>query len=294
MSSVKNILNKIANNKKANLFILISFFVVALVLGIKATYAYYHVEDDISILSNLVGDFDLGDGDVNVMIYKQNNVGKYVKTPVVPAIGYAFDDTKTTCTIECTNTTESNCYYVYSEANHTINLNSNQKVTCKFYFNKESSSDINIYIMKEDTNGTHTYSNRHYTNVNNVPAYGYVYSTIVCDNPTQSATYNSNTKTFNIQTATKNDCYAYFNEVGESDITTNVYVQSASGSSVYNKVDSIPSGNSYVLSVSRSSSCVNSSEVATGAVITYTDGYINIANTTEQQTCNIYLDLSSN
>lgn len=285
---------KLPKKEKAYLLGIISFFAFVLIFGIRAAYAYYNDSASISILANSIGDFDSGDGDINMMIYKENAQGIYVRSYAVPAIGYKFNQTLTKCTITCTNDGTGNCYYSYDEENQIFSLTSDQKVTCKFYFDQEAESDINIYIMKEDSAGTYTYNTQTYSMIESIPAYGYEYAGYYCENQNaiSGLEYVSETKKFVVSTSTKNTCYAYFDSVGAADIVANVFVQSADGSTVYKQVESIPANNVYKLSTTKTSACYNSSGNNTGATITYVDGYINIT-ASEKQTCDVYLDLAN-
>ena len=67
-----------------------------------------------------------------------------------------------------------------------------------------------------------------------------------------------------------------------------MYVQSEAGSNEYLSVDTIPMNKEYELNTSKSV-CVKDGQ-NTDAKIEYVDGYINI-NITENQDCNVYLDL---
>ena len=141
--------------------------------------------------------------------------------------------------------------------------------------------------MVEDEDGSYTYNSKNYSAIANVPAYGYEYAIAYsCENGS-TLSYNSETKKFSITATEQDSCYAYFNKVGNSDITVNVYVQSAYGSSTYTSVESIPSNKIYVLNSTKSACDLS------GATISYTDGYINIT-ASGQQTCNVYLDVQSN
>jgi len=291
MTSKNSAITKILTNKhKVFLFLTISVFVVVLILGIQKAYAYYHDSVSKGILANKVGDFDLGDGDINMMIYRENEEGKFVRIYAVPADYYVFNDELTSCTIPC-NDGLGNCSYSYDANNRTFALTSNQKITCKFYFEQEEASDINVYIMIENTRGTYTYNFKKYSISDYVPAYGYVYSdNYECDDAAE-LTYNAETKKFSVATATKNTCYVYFNSIGESDVIVNVFVQSAYGSTTYSEVSTIPSNKIYALNETKSN-CYDSSG-ATGSAISYVDGYINIS-ASGAQTCDVYLDLQSN
>lgn len=277
-------------NKKILSFFMLTFILTIFVYGIKISYAYYHQESDpINILANNVGDFSIGDGDINVIMFKENDQGQYVRTYSAPAAGYVFDNSKTRCTITCVKDDSSApCNYSYNESNRNIALTSNERVTCKFYFNQTSKSDIDIYIMIEDANGTHEHNENNYTLVNNIPAFGYEYISYSCKKPA-TVSYDSELRKFAVQTSTKNECYAYFDESVSADIVGNVYVQSEVGGSTYSKVETIPVNKKYKLSTSQTSSCTDPS-----AQISYVDGNINITNITDNQTCNIYLDIDEN
>jgi len=289
MASIGTQTKFLPKRKKASLFVIISFFVCLLILGIRVSYAYYRDSSSIRILSNLVGDFDWGEGDINIMIYKENDEEKFEKIYAVPAIGYKFNDTLTTCTIPCDTDSSSACYYQYDSVAQAFSLSSDQRVTCKFYFEQEAKSDINVYIMKEDVNGSFTYDSKNYALVESVPAYGYEYNNAVCDNGA-IASFDSSTKKFSVSSTSKTTCFAYFKSVGNADIIANVYVQDEEGSAKYELVNSIPAYKVYKLSTSKTSWCYDSTGTGTNATISYADGYINVS-ATGKQTCDIYLDL---
>lgn len=307
-SKFGTVVKKLSNKRKACLFMIIGFFVIILSSGIKAAYAYYHDSLTSGILANKVGDFDGGDGDVNLMVYKIEN-GKPIRIYAVPEAYYTFNDSLTSCvdknnkTIACNDGT-GNCNYSYDDVNRNFTVTSNQKISCKFYFEKVSDSDINLYVYVEDENGSENYTystvdtegntvsvTKTYALKDNIPAYGYEYSnSYQCDSNAE-LTYDSETRKFTVSTSTKNNCSVYFNSVGSSDITSNVYVQSTYGSDVYNSVSSIPSNRLYALNTSKSY-CYDANGNNTGATITYMNGYIDIS-ANIQQTCDIYLDLQS-
>lgn len=291
--------------KKAYSIGIVLLVTIILILGIKSTYAYYHKTDSFGILSGLVGNFNNIDGDINVIIYKENNNGEYSMIYNIPELGYIFDDSKTTCTIPCSNTgnpdadQNTSCHYTYnsSETSHekAFSLTSNEKVSCSFYFNKETEEDIKVYIMKQDEEGTNSYTGkdsitRKYNIVEEVPAYGYKYSEYQCTNDIVNFEYNAELRKFNVATRFKNVCYAYFNSTGDADTTVKVYVQSAPSSTVYSEVTSIPENKKYELSTGKQSYCTPS-EGSDNVTISYTDGYINISDINHKQTCHVYLDV---
>lgn len=290
-SKISTITKNLINKHRVYLFLVISIFVCVLIFGIQKAYAYYHKSVSKGILANKVGDFDLGDGDINMMIFRENEQGKFVRVYAVPADYYVFNDELTFCTIPC-NDGLGNCSYSYNDNNRTFDLTSNQKITCKFYFEQEAASDVNIYIMTENANGIYTYNSKTYSTSDYIPAYGYVYSEkYECDSEAE-LTYNAETKKFSVATSTTNTCYVYFNKTGNADIIVNTYVQEEYGSSTYAVVETIPANKIYVLNSSLSK-CTAVSSSGTDGVITYEDGYLNVS-ATEQQVCEAYLDLESN
>ncbi len=305
MTSVKNVYKKIIRSKKALLSL--SFIgILLLILGIKSTYAYYHSSNSVGILSALVGDFDSGSGDINIMVYKINDDGTKTKILNIPELGYIFDDDLTSCSIQCKNTTDdpnASCHYTYNSSETTqekaFSLTSNEKVTCKFYFRKQTEADIKVFIMKESENGTEKYTGsdnieRTYQMVEEIPAYGYVYSNgYKCDNNVESFEYDATTRKFTVGTKTKTVCYAYFNSTGEADATVKVFVQATKNGKVYDEVNSIPVNKKYQISTdpSHKTACYLEDGTESGIVPTYVDGYINVLNLTQKQNCDVYLDL---
>ena len=288
MASVVKNPKKFSKNKRTFLLIVISFFVFALIFGIKSAYAYYNDSSSLSILANLIGDFENGNADSNMVFYKQNAQGLYVRTYAIPPYGYSFNEEATSCSIPCSNNESSDCYYEYDETNKVMSMTSLQKVTCKFYFDLETESDITVYILKEDESGAYEYNSKLYSLVEAVPAYGYKYIHSYCENGS-AITYNASKNNFSVSTSQKEVCYGYFDSIGNSELNVNVFIQYAPDSTSYKQVDTIPANAEYVLSERRSSYCYNDIG-ATNAFISYEDGYINIDNALSKQSCNVYLD----
>lgn len=293
MASINAIIKNLSKRNKVCLLLVISVFAIVLVFGIQKTYAYYHDAVTSSILANKVGDFDIGDGDINMMIYREDDNGKFIRVYGVPAAYYTFNDNLTSCTIPCNNS-QGNCSYSFNSTNRTFSLTGNQKLTCKFYFEKQSSSDISVYILLESTttDTTYTYNSKNYEINEVIPAYGYIYTEHYSCNNNSTLTYNSATKKVNVASTTKDKCYVYFNKNGNSDITVNTYVQDNYNGSTYTLVNYIPANKIYTLN-STNSSCTPTNSSDTAGTITYEDGYINVE-ATNKQVCNVYLDLESN
>ena len=297
MASEKNT-EKRNDKRPISLFIVIGIMAIVLGFGIKYAYAFYHISEYSGLLANQVGDFDVGDGDINILIYRETDEGEFARVHTIPSAYYMWDQSATTCSIACSNGETGDCRYSYDATNKYFTITSNKKVTCKFYFVKEADSDINLTILAEDENGSYTHTGtdgveRTYSLMEAVPAYGYEYSeefSCSANNANTNITYNPETRKFTISTSQKDDCYVYFNSVGNSDIKVNVYIQSTEGSTEYTQVDSIPSYRTYKLN-STLSKCTSPSGTVLSTPITYSGGYINIT-ATEQQTCNVYLDIS--
>lgn len=222
MIGIRNDFKKLSKQRKFYLYGLIVFAMCILAFGIKATYAYYSMGTDPKpMLAAIVGDFDSGSGDINIIIYKQVD-GQYVKTYGVPTVGYRFNDSLTKCSnpetyteVTCTNGSTGNCRYNYNESTREFSLTSNQKVTCKFYFEQTMSSDIDVYIMIENDNvvdKTHEVNNvnKNYQLVNSVPESGYTYVDGECEQTGGTISYSDSKIT--VSSTVKNKCYAYFNK----------------------------------------------------------------------------------
>lgn len=269
-------------------------FVMFFFVSIGIVYAVFNNTYSFPILSNKVGNFDIGNGDLGIIIYKQSNdlnatTPEYVKSYGVPSAGFEFN--KAECTSTCTDTPNNDCYYTYDADTNKFSITSNKKVMCKFYFNKTMEPDVYVYIAIEGENGDLTYNGKNYYEVETIPAYGYEYAGYQCKNDA-TISYNAETKTFTMSSYTKNECYAYFYKSLEEDIKINVYVQNDLGSNIYKKVNSIPEGKGYIVSTKTEykSECYDDNGNVTNGQITYSGGYIT-ATAKGKQTCNVYLDL---
>ncbi len=292
-SMIKKFKKMPKRNKKYALGIM-GLISLGLILGIQSTYAYYHEEKSLPILAAAVGDFDTGDGDINIMIYKQSedNNKLYSRTYSVPAFGYEFNDELTKCTVTCSEDGEGNCRYNYNENDRTFSLTSKEKVTCKFYFDQKEPSDVNIYIMLADDNGPHYYDGKRYSIVNMIPPVGYTYDKSVCENNSDKLEYDEATHKFTLSTNSKDKCYAYFNKSDvPADISSNIYVQSEKDSKTYINVKTIPAGKLYNLNEEKSMCKDVGATDKNSSTIKYEDGYINILSS-GKETCDIYLDLA--
>lgn len=284
----------LSKKRKKSLACLVIVFCVLFCTGISMVYAFYHDTISFPILANQVGNFEGPRGDMSIMLYKQTNElssqsPEYARIYSVPQIGYEFDHAD--CSVPCTDNQSDACHYTYDINQNMFTLTSDKKVNCRFYFNKTSESDINIYIMAEDNNGGNIYNGRNYREYDSVPAFGYEYAGYSCAGDA-TVTYDSELKTFNIETTTKNTCYAYFNSIGAPDVVVNVYTQTEINSNVYTKVDSIPTNKAYILSTKQdyASTCLDTNGVLTEDTVSYSGGYISVS-ASGKRTCTVYLDL---
>ncbi len=291
---------------KRNKFFLVSvmsILTLILITGIQYAYAYYYNESDsLPIFSNLVGDFDSGNGDINIVIYKETKVksDEFVKTYVVPAVGYSFNMDRTSCKapsgqkITCKkDDPTSACNYTFDEKTKEFSLTSNQKVTCQFYFNKDYENDIELYVMIQDENGTHTHGQKKYRNVDDIPAFGFTYNNdYECENGS-TVEVDPETGKIKVLAEQRDVCYVYYDgDLKAADIIANVYIQKTVGG-LYTKVSSIPSAQKYVISQNEKSYCHTFDGRETGIVPTYENGSINISEAEEKQICEVYLDIDT-
>ncbi len=276
--------------------------ILILICGIQSAYAYYYKEDSLPILSSLVGDFDLGDGDINIIIFKETTVDseEFVKTYAIPAVGYSFNQNRTTCQspshqkVICEKDNPNvDCHYTYNEDTKDIELTSNQKVTCKFYFEKDYNNDIELYIMMQDTNGTHSHKDKMYRNVDNIPAYGFTFSEGECENGS-TVELDPETGKIKVTSSQKDICYAYYDgNLQNADIIMNVYAQKVVGGE-YTKINTINTSKKYKLN-DEQTKCKKQDENQTLSEIkpTYSGGFIELPETTEKLICDAYLDIDS-
>lgn len=262
------------NSKRIVLSSILFLLLILSVWGIKATYAYYDSKSVFSFLGTSIGDFDVGDGDINLKLYMEGDNGEYNLASSIPLIGYILNNEKTKCPAE------------YTIKNNEIMITTNEIVTCKFYFDQIADADIKVNIMLENDDGSYTVSEI-------IPAYGYSYKEYSCDNTNiiTNINYNSESRTFSFVTTGKNVCNAYFNKVGNIDMRVNVYIQEEVNSQTYELHDYIPSYKSYKLSTIKTSYCTNSSGNNINSNINYINGEITISSN-QSGNCYVYLDIN--
>ena len=184
------------------------------------------------------------------------------------------------------------CNYTYNEETQEITLNSNQKVTCNFNFNKNYKSDVELYIMMQDANGTYSHNSINYRNIDNIPAFGFTFSGFSCQNGSTVEIDNS-TGNIKVLSTQRDICYAYYDgDLQKSDIIANIYVQKTVGGE-YVKVASIPRTQKYKLSTTKTSSCHTATGDVTGSVPTYANYSIDIPEIGQKQTCDVFLEIDN-
>jgi len=272
IETIKKIKNQL-NSKRIVLTTILFLLIVLSTWGIKATYAYYDSKSAFSFLGTTIGDFDLGDGDINLMLYIEDDDGEYNLAKSIPLIGYILNNEKTNCPVE------------YILNNNQITISTSEKVTCKFYYDKSVEADIKVNIMLEQDDGSYALSEL-------IPAYGYSYNSYSCSNNNiiTNLKYISETRNFSFNTTGKNICYAYFNKSGTIDVGVNVYIQKEENSNIYELHEYIPSYNFYKLSTNKTSYCIDLSGRNINSTITYTNGEISISSN-QAGFCYVYLDI---
>lgn len=281
MKSFCKFKNMQKDNKRVVLFTILFSMVLVFGCGMFYAYAYYNKNATISFLSSTIGDFDTGNGDINIMIYVEDDNGKYNLIKNIPSFGYYLNDYLT------------NCSAIY-KVNNKIAVTSNEKVTCKFYYSKLQDADIKIMTMIEDQNGIYEYNNKLYKLSDYIPAYGYEYKDYKCMNNEINAnlTYHAEIRKFSLDTKATNLCYAYFDNIGITDVNVNVYVREDLATNKYKLVESIPSLRTFVLSTTTNSYCKNKDGTTSSDVVKYINGQIQIT-AREPEECNVYLDVVS-
>lgn len=285
---IKTIL-KVQQLKKRKKIVLIAILFLLLVLstwGIKSTYAYYNSKSTFSFLGTTIGDFDIGDGDINLILYMEDDDGEYNLTKIIPLIGYYLNNLKTDCSNE--NTVVS-----YNSNANTISIESSEKTTCRIYFDQLGESDIRTYILIEADDGKYTYNDKLYKLVNTVPSVGYEYLNYNCVNPdaVTDIYYDSTTMEFSYSSTEKNICYVYYDALSKPDLTLNIYIQETDGSETYRNVTNIPTLNTYVLN-STKSNCKDLEGNNLNANISYANREITVV-ANSAGICNVYLDISN-
>lgn len=278
-------LNKL---KKLVLSSILVLIVISIGFGIKDVYAYYNQKSSFAFLGTTIGDFDLGNGDVNLILYIEDNNGNYNRVENVPLIGYYYNQLKTDCSYE-------NTIVNYDEETNHVTLETDAKTTCKVYFDQLSETDVMTYVLIESDNGKYMYdgNDKKYELVNTVPSIGYEYLNYSCINPDAitEIDYDLNTMKFTYSSSEKNVCYVYYDALSNPDLTLNIYIQESSASETYINVKKIPTINTYVLN-STKSSCKDSDNNILNTNIRYENGNISV-DADDIITCNVYLDISN-
>lgn len=287
---IKTILKiqQFTNQKKVVLFSILFLLLFLSTWGIKATYAYYNSKSTFSFLGTTIGDFDIGDGDINLILYMEDDDGEYNLTKSIPLIGYYLNNLKTDCSNENTKVS-------YDSNNNEISIESSEKSTCRIYFDQLGESDVRTYILIESDDGEYTYegNDKTYKLVNTVPSVGYEYLTYSCVNPNAvtNINYDSSTMEFSYSSTEKNICYVYYNALSKPDLTLNIYIQETDGSETYRNVTNIPTLNTYVLN-STKSICNDLDGNNLNANISYSNRKITVV-AENAGICNVYLDISN-
>ncbi len=271
------------DRKMIVLYTVLFSMILVFVFGMMYAFAYYNKSAAFTLISSTIGDFEQGTGDINIMVYIENDTGGYNLIKSIPSFGYILNDSKTECDAD----------YTINGSNE-INVTSNKKVTCKFYFKKLTDADVKVLVMVEDDEGIYEYDNKLYKLSDYIPAYGYDYKNYACTNTgvPVNLRYDANTRNFTLDTNSTNLCYAYFNNIGIVDVNVNVFIREDLSTNKYVQVESIPSLRTYKLSTSTTSYCKNKDGTTSSDVISYTNGQIKLSSTAPES-CYVYLDVVS-
>lgn len=262
-----------AKNRRKNLTIFASLIVINLFILIGISTAFYENTAGFVILHGFVGDFQNANYDYVLKIYLENSNnlgvgnGTYHLASLVPNNGYSYSS----------YTCENNSVLTYDTTNG-ANVILDEPDICSIYFNISNTVDVKVNINLEKEVGSNTYNL-----VSNIPYYGYTYDSYTCVN-NSTLNYDSNTHKIIITNTEKDYCDIYYKKE-ETDIISNLYIETGLDTNKYTKKSSIPSNTIYELNTTRSS-CTNNE------VISYENGYI-IIPYESNSTCDIYLDVNN-
>lgn len=268
-----------SDNRRRNLIVIGSSIVICLLfLASLPSFAIYQNQFEFSVLGGVVGDKYANQFDYTLLIYIEetndsgSGSGRYNLTSDVPTLGYTYSGYK------CRNDST----LVFDEETQFTSVTLDKKDVCSVYFDLNSTTDIALKIMLEDSIDSNTY-----TLSNKIPYYGYKYSHYECDN-NSTLTYDSELHKAKIEASNKDVCSLFFQKE-PVDLEVKLYVENKSGN--YIESETIPSGNNYVLNESNSE-CLNNNNERIETEISYTDGYIEVISQ-EIAYCKVYLDLQN-
>lgn len=266
-------------SKKVVLSLILFFTILISMLSVSFVLAYYNSSSTFSFLGTMIGDFASGDGDINVIVYAESDSGRYNLIKSIPSYGYVLNTEKSTCDVD------------YTIDENQIVLNTTTKTVCKFYYDREMDPDIKVFVMLENDAGSYEYNSKSYLLSNTIPAYGYSYLEYKCEDETANTTlsYNASTREITVSTTEQNICYAYFENVINTNLVVNVYIEQED-SDAYLNVQTIPGHKEYVKSTTKESYCEDSSGNSIDATITYENGEL-VVDSDSVGVCYVYLDL---
>ncbi|MBQ7030869.1 MAG: hypothetical protein IJN13_00660 [Bacilli bacterium] len=266
-------------SKKVVLSLILFFTMILSGLCISVVSAYYNSSSTFSFLGTIIGDFASGDGDINVIVYVEGDSGRYNLIKSIPSYGYVLNTEKTSCDVD------------YTIVGSQIVLNTTTKTVCKFYYDKEMDPDIKAFVMLENDAGSYDYNGKSYLLSNTIPAYGYSYLEYKCDDEEANTTltYNASTREITVSTTEQNVCYVYFENVINTNLVVNVYIEQED-SEAYLNVQTIPGHKEYVKSTTKTSYCEDSNGNSIDATITYENGEL-VVDSDSVGVCYVYLDL---
>ena len=198
-------------NKRIRIvMIIILTLTVIRIVTLQNSYAFYESKNEIEIIDTKVGKMSPKeldkDYDVNVVLYEQGEDNKeyYRVVKNVPVLGYVINKEKSNC--------DNGKYTINNDGSVKIELVSEEvkKIVCKIYYEKVEGSDIKVYALEEDANGTIEYGNKKYKIVNKIPdSNSYTYIESECE---QGSKINYQDNQFIINTNKEDICRSYFDK----------------------------------------------------------------------------------
>ncbi len=206
-----------------------TFFIIFLLLMLFLLNSYSRVRyllGEIKYdIKNNFSEITMADINLNIFIWNSRS-GDFELTKDVPVSGYLFEQTYS----YCRNGGKVDGAQVSFE-NGDVVISSKGRDFCYAYFS-EAARDINLKVYtKEDAKSPEVY-------VNKIPGINYELESTSCDKDNKHISFNESTRKFTITSDGNETCKAVFVKK-PTDISLNIYRESASGTYTHNGINYI-------------------------------------------------------
>ncbi len=238
------------------------------------------------------------DFDINLDIYIKDNAStncktnpdKCTKVNDVPNSSYKFVAESSSC--------DNGSQLIFDEMNRSFNVSSTSRTTCTAEFMRRN-MDINIYLYKEDNNGTivdnsgnSLTSGKKYKEVTTIPGFNYIFASYTCEKNNTILAFNSSTYEIDVNSSGQDICRVYFNKEKQAMQTEIIIMQETAlgengitANKKYSRAYSIP-GLGYRYAGYR---CEDGT-----TVLSYSGGVLQANPSTSDTVCYAYFEKTSN